>query len=544
MLSRWTIRNKLLFGVALLFLIVAILAFSSFRGVYAYRHLARSISYQRATELRLAAEISWNVGEMRSCVARAQPRTDFTPSRLSPAVDLAVLREEFRENFLHVKDALDGYKKQLRRFEQERRDDPDVGDRNPEWETVRNIERSLAEIAKLNQDDYWVFNTVKIVDLDQALTDLNMLALQLPLDIQRRMHQFAGEVRGQYRIWIVLTWVTSISSMILIGFLLNFLYKALFCPLRVLIRGSRRVARDGDFNHRILLDTHDEVAELAEAMNAMTDRFQRIRDDLDWQVKQRTKEVVRSEQLASVGFLAAGVAHEINNPLASIAWCAESLESRMHDIIQADAEKPDGEHSEEVAILRNYLRKIQDEAFRCKGITEQLLDFSRMGDVERNQTNLAELVEGVIEMVRHLGKYREKNVSFQCDGYVTATVNAQELKQVVLNLITNSLDSIDAGGNVEVTLRRTEAWAELTVTDDGCGMTDEVMQHLFEPFFTRRRDGQGTGLGLSITYRIIEDHGGKIVPHSDGPGKGSQFRVILPMVEKNEKEFKEQYKVA
>ena len=109
-------------------------------------------------------------------------------------------------------------------------------------------------------------------------------------------------------------------------------YRWIFRPLEVLIRGSRKVA-GGDFNYHVRLQTHDEMSELAGAMNDMTLRFRTIRDDLDRQVQQRTKQVVRNEQLASVGFLAAGVAHEINNPLASIAMCAESLEGRVRELL-------------------------------------------------------------------------------------------------------------------------------------------------------------------------------------------------------------------
>jgi len=261
-------------------------------------------------------------------------------------------------------------------------------------------------------------------------------------------------------------------------------------------------------------------------------------------VQERTKQIVRSEQLASVGFLAAGVAHEINNPLAAIAWCAESLESRLHDIIQEDDARPDEEHNAEIGVLRNYLRKIQDEAFRCKGITERLLDYSRLGDMERVATDLRELVQGVIEMVRHLGRYRQKEIRFQCQQPVLARVGPQEIKQVVLNLITNALDSLDPEGIVTLQLGVQDGQAELVVTDNGCGMTDEVVQHLFEPFFTRRRDGQGTGLGLSITYRIIQDHGGEILPHSEGPGRGSTFRVTLPLVANYEQNQQETRKAA
>ena len=138
-------------------------------------------------------------------------------------------------------------------------------------------------------------------------------------------------------------------------------------------KGSREVAA-GKFDHRIRLDSDDEMRELAEAMNAMTARFQEIRDDLDRQVRERTKQVVRSEQLASVGFLAAGVAHEINNPLAAIALGSESLERRLAELL----DDVDDSHAADRDVVRSYLEMIQKEAFRCKQITEKLLDFSRM----------------------------------------------------------------------------------------------------------------------------------------------------------------------
>lgn len=548
---RWTIRNKLLLGVAMLFLIVALLAFSSFQGVYAYRHLARSISYRRATELRLASELSWCVGELRSIVSRTRRQFDFPDSSSRTAGDSYNLREEFRRRLQAAEDAVSGYKVQLQEFERQHGGDADSGDRQPEWDSVAEVEHELRKINKLNQEADWVLLELKVEDLDAALAQLHLVALKLPFHLQQRMHEFIGEVRGQYRIWIALAWSSSLLAAAMMLALLHFLYRAVFGPLRMLIHGSRRVARDGDFNHRIHLETHDEIAELAGAMNDMTDRFQKIRDDLDRQIRERdrevqerTKQIVRSEQLASVGFLAAGVAHEINNPLAAIAWCGESLEMRLHDIIQADDAKPDGEHNAEIAVLRNYLRKIQDEAFRCKGITERLLDYSRLGDVEKHPTDLRDLVQGVIEMVQHLGRYRQKEIRFDAPQSVSALVSPQEIKQVVLNLITNALDSLEPGGFVTIHLGTHEGQAELSVSDNGCGMTPEVLQHLFEPFFTRRRDGQGTGLGLSITYRIVQDHGGEIIPFSAGPGCGSTFRVVLPLVANHEQEQQVQRQVA
>jgi signal transduction histidine kinase len=231
--------------------------------------------------------------------------------------------------------------------------------------------------------------------------------------------------------------------------------------------------------------------------------------------------VVRSEQMASVGFLAAGVAHEINNPLAAIAMSAESLERRIRDFQFASGEQQD--------LVQRYLAMIQSEAFRCKEITEKLLDFSRTGEVQRRRTELRELVQGVIDMASHLDRYRGKTVVLQEGAPVLAVVNAQEIKQVTLNLIANALDSLDEGGRLTVSVEQVREQVRLVFTDTGCGMTPEVLEHLFEPFFTRRKGGQGTGLGLSITYRIIQEHQGQIEATSAGPGQGSRFVVTLPL---------------
>ena len=338
------------------------------------------------------------------------------------------------------------------------------------------------------------------------------------------MRGFAAEVRGQYHVLLVGLWITSAMAALVFAAFVRLFYRWIFQPLEMLIRGSRKVA-GGDFNYRVQLQTHDEMSELAGAMNDMTFRFCTIRDDLDRQVQQRTKQVVRNEQLASVGFLAAGVAHEINNPLASIAMCAESLEDRLCELLETKGNDGGGQGS----IATNYLRMIQSEAFRCKGITERLLDFSRIGPPKRQLTDLGELVRGVIEMIGHLGRYQGKKIEFHVAAGVSAPVNGQELKQVVLNLLTNALDSLEDDGRVDVRLEACDGMAELTVADDGCGMEPEVMERIFEPFFTRRRAGQGTGLGLSICYRIASDHGGTIEARSPGPGRGATFIVRLPL---------------
>jgi len=532
-LSKWPIRNKLVIGLLLLLVIVGTLTYSGIQGLYAYRNLVKSLE-QRLPELPRATELMRRVSDLR--VAVSNLRTDatlraHTGEEPAPPLDIWIDRETFRATLGDVERALFEYSRQLEKTADHKNR---IGDSHREWDTVRSMQDSLTAIRAADGDVDWAMDQVRFGALEEELERMQVLSGDLPEFLHDDIEAFITEIRGQYRALIVLAWLASGTTGLLLLLFVRLSYKWVFRPLRMLVKGSRKVAA-GQFDHRITVDTADEMHELAEALNDMTARFRHIRDDLDRQVRERTKQVVRSEQLASVGFLAAGVAHEINNPLASIALCAESLEGRVTELLEDD----DPRHS----VIRNYLRMIQEEAFRCKGITERLLDFSRIGEARRQTVDLRDLVQTVIEMAGHLGKYREKHVHLLPGESVYASVHAAEIKQVVLNLLTNGLDSLDPEGTVTVSVEERDGQAELALTDDGCGMAPDVLEHLFEPFFTRRRNGQGTGLGLSISYRIVADHGGQIAAASDGPGRGATFRVTLPLAAQA-KEERHRYQAA
>ncbi|HIQ22542.1 MAG TPA: HAMP domain-containing histidine kinase [Planctomycetes bacterium] len=521
LLLKWPIWVKFRVWLGLLLLLVVVLTGSGLYTTYAYRSLVKSLSW-RAVELPLAAELSQQVADLRIMLGElrglrraaifAQPSAAGSPGLLS-------LRQAFRQKLSDVEQSLADYRAHL---EHRTQSGSSIADTRQEQKTLGRIEAALERVRQTNRDERWMLDEVKVGELDEQLSQLQELAQQLPSSLYEKLGGFAAQVRHRYRALIIGTSVAGLTALAIVGLLVRLFYQWVFQPLRTLIAGSRKVA-SGQFHYRIRLQTQDEMAELAEAMNNMTARFQAIRDDLDRQVQERTRQVVRSEQLASVGFLAAGVAHEINNPLASIAFCAESLESRFQEVLDPD--------DPNLAVIRNYLEMIQSEAFRCKEITEKLLDFSRMGQMQRQKTELGELVQGVIDMVSHLGKYQAMHIDFEAPEPVVAPVNVQEFKQVVLNLLTNALDSLDEGGAVRIRLVKRDRFAELVCSDDGCGMDREVLEHIFEPFYTRRRGSQGTGLGLSITYRIVADHGGEIEADSPGPGQGSTFRVRLPLAE-------------
>jgi signal transduction histidine kinase len=352
---------------------------------------------------------------------------------------------------------------------------------------------------------------------------LTASAVSLPDKLHSDFFLVLEASKRHYQSSRVIVWTAALAVVAMLCGLTKLVHRWVFSPIRLLHRGVRHVAR-GSFDYTIDLETGDEMQALAEAFNDMIARLGASYADLEQQVAERSRQLVRSERLAGVGFLAAGVAHEINNPLASIAFCAEALEHRLDPVLR----QVDPEGGGDSRVARDYMRMIQDEAFRCKRITEKLLDFSRCGEIQRQRTDLVELIDGVVEMMRHMGKYRDKTIVFQPKESVVVPVDPQEIKQVVLNLVVNALDSMEAGGTLRIDARTVAGQAELSFRDDGCGMAPEVLENIFEPFFTRRKVGKGTGLGLSISHRIVNQHHGEIAAASEGEGMGSTFTVRLP----------------
>ncbi len=292
-------------------------------------------------------------------------------------------------------------------------------------------------------------------------------------------------------------------------------------PVRSIAKGCTRIA-NGDTRFRLLLASRwqDEFSDLVSGVNCMADRFLQAEEELQYKVRERSEQLIRSQKLASVGFLAAGVAHEINNPLSAITVAAESLEMRLYGF--------DGMKSDDAREVLDRIAMIRRESRRCGDITRRLLDFSHGDKAGRIPTDIAALIRDVLLMFQHLGRYADRTVNFECNRCIIAEVNAAQLKQVVLNLIANGLQATVSGGRVIVRIQELVDSIVIAIEDDGCGMDEDTLHHIFDPFFTTKEAGQGTGLGLSITHRIIENHSGTITPISNGLGCGSTFQIRLP----------------
>ncbi len=298
-------------------------------------------------------------------------------------------------------------------------------------------------------------------------------------------------------------------------------YRRVVGPVRRLAAGARRFAA-GDFGRRLPATGDAEFVALAGDFNRMADDLQQIYRDLEARVRSASRELARSERLASVGYLAAGVAHEINNPLGIIAGYGE----RALRHLPADAAEAG---SPELARVRQALSVMCDEAFRCKAITGRLLSLARPGEDGRSAVSVAAVARDVAAAVATLPAFAGRQVGVSAGGDAIVTANAGELRQVVLNLVVNALAATAVDGRVDVSVDGSDDGVRLSISDDGHGLTADELTRAFEPFYTARRGGPaGTGLGLSIAHAIIAAHGGRLTAASNGRGRGATFTVWLP----------------
>ncbi|MEP6989316.1 MAG: ATP-binding protein [bacterium] len=230
----------------------------------------------------------------------------------------------------------------------------------------------------------------------------------------------------------------------------------------------------------------------------------------------------QAEKLAAIGTLAAGVMHEINNPLATIAACAEGLE------LANETAGPD--------ILDGF-RLIQSEVQRCKGIIDSLLDFSRPKAGDKSLVNVNDAIERTLYVLRYHTRFKKLAVQVELDRTLSAVVraNAEQLMQVFMSLLINAMDAMNDQGTVTLRTRwGDDARTVVTeIIDQGEGIRRADLPKIFEPFFTTKPPGRGTGLGLSICYAIVAEHDGRIEVDS-APGEGSVFRIILPRADETE----------
>ena len=317
--------------------------------------------------------------------------------------------------------------------------------------------------------------------------------------------------------WVVVGAHAVLSSAVIVLFGLVLFRRSLLVPIDALREGTRRIAA-GELGARVSEDAPVEIAELAGSLNGMSAALAAYRDRTadqmarleaaNVELQDAQEALVRSEKLASVGRLAAGLAHELGNPLTAVRGYLEIL----------GEDSPPG--SKEIFV------RAQVEAERMHALLRHLLDFARDERREVAEVDVASLLDEAARTVRHQAAFRNVQVEVDAPPGIHVRGEAPKLHQVLVNLLLNAADA--QARTIRLSAAWTDAGAEIRCTDDGAGIAPEHLARLFEPFFTTRPPGMGTGLGLAIAHRVLEQHGGAIDVVS-ASGAGATFVLRLPL---------------
>lgn len=327
-----------------------------------------------------------------------------------------------------------------------------------------------------------------------------------------------------------------IAAVVLLSVLFaTFIWLMVHRPIRQLIAGTNHVAA-GELDYKIRIKSRDEFGELAHSFNRMTGELQRANAEIsDWartleeRIENKTVElehahqhVLRVEKLASIGKLAAIVAHEINNPLAGILVYARLVLKRLGRNGDAQAANED---------TRKHLETIAAESARCGEIVKGLLQFSRQTKPNMKPNDLNAIINESVRLVRHKIELSGVAAITKCAPDLKQIVcDEQQIKQALVALLINACEAVHPGEGVITITSRYLAdthTAQIRISDNGIGMDTETRQHIFEPFFTTKEQGKGVGLGLAVVYGIVTGHAGEIDVES-APGCGTTFVIRLP----------------
>lgn len=329
---------------------------------------------------------------------------------------------------------------------------------------------------------------------------------------------------------------TGLASLCVL-FLLTILYfstTSIIKPLQRMVLATQEIAR-GDLDHKVDIRSTDELGVLAASFNQMTEKLKAANTELlEWgrtlekKVQERTRELlemqahlVQSEKLASLGKLAAGIAHEINNPLGGILIYSHLL------LEETPKESPQAEN----------LRKIVKETTRCKDIVKGLLEFARPKEPEMAPVDINTVVDKALSIFERQALFLNIKIEKEYGALPPIVVDSGQLQQVFANIIVNAAEAMAGNGvlTIRTSLDVRNKCLRIEFADTGHGIAEEDLPRLFEPFFTTKEVGKGTGLGLAISYSIVQKHEGSIEVQSK-PGKGSVFTVVLPMKRENSHE--------
>jgi two-component system NtrC family sensor kinase len=319
-----------------------------------------------------------------------------------------------------------------------------------------------------------------------------------------------------------------VVSVIVLSFLLSLLLtRFVNRPIDKLLAATKTAAH-GNLDQTVGVRSHDELGELSDSFNNMISELKRSRDaiegwtqTLEHRVQERTQELervqdqlIRAGKMAAIGELAAGVAHEINNPLTGVLTFSSLM-----------LKKVDENHP-----WKKDLENIVQQTTRCRNIVRGLLDFARQRKPDKKEWDIHTLIDRTITLVENQAPFQNIKIvrNFKPDMPMLF-IDGDQIQQVFMNIVINAADAMAGnGGTLTIQTEVRDGKAEISFADTGCGMTKEQLSRLFTPFYTTKETGKGTGLGLAISYGIIQSHGGEIEAES-AMGRGSTLIVKLPV---------------